>query len=323
MNRWRQFFAVRSAWVGVIFLCLLGLTSLCADLVASDLPVVLHRGGETYVLPALTRPLALQEHDNQSLRQEMSGDDWAWWPLCEFGPEQQPQLHEPPPHAPSARHWLGTDDRGRDVFSRIVHGSRASLLVGVCAVAIYVFIGALLGLLAGYSGGRADWIIARLIEVGLTFPVFFLVLIVMALVPQPSIFLIAVVIGVTGWPDIARLVRAEVLKLRTLDFVIAARLSGAPGRAIMLRHLLPNALSPLIVNATFGVGGAILLEAALSFLGFGTPPPTASWGEILGQAFENPHSWWLVLFPGLAIFATVVAVNLVGQRLHDLLYQRT
>lgn len=317
---WLKLKGRRSARVGLIILATLAGVALFADLIASDLPVVLSWRGETHLLPALTRPAALRSHDNQSLRREMADDDWAWWPLCEFGPEQQPRLRKPPPSPPDAQHWLGTDDRGRDVFARIVHGARSSLLVGVVAVAIYVLLGTFLGLLAGYAGGRTDWLIARLIELGLTFPVFFLVLIVMALVAQPSLTLIAVVIGLTGWPDIARLVRAEVLKLRELDFVVAAKLAGAPRGAIMWRHLLPNALSPLIVNATFGVGGAILLEAALSFLGFGAPPPTASWGEILGQAFEQPHCWWLVLFPGLTIFATVVAVNLVGERLRDVVH---
>lgn len=308
----------RLALVGLLTLALLTLIALGADLIASDLPIVLRLKGETYVLPAVTRPAALVAYDNQRLRRELGAEDWAWMPLCEYGPEQQPPILRPPPAAPDRDHWLGTDDRGRDVFARLVHGTRVSLLVGLVSVSIYASIGVLLGLLAGYHRGRVDWVISRLIELGLTFPTFFLILTIMALLERTSILVIMVVIGLTRWTDVARLVRAEALRLRELDFVIAARALGAGPLQILWRHLLPNALGPVVVNATFGVAGAILYEAALTFLGFGTPPPTASWGEVLSQSFSHQECWWLVFCPGLLIFVTVMAINLVGERLREL-----
>jgi peptide/nickel transport system permease protein len=313
----------RAAMVGMVLLAALGLMALCADLLASDLPVALRWRGETYVLPSLTRPAKLLAYDNHRLRREMKASDWAWFPLCEFGPEQQPPILQPPPASPGQGHWLGTDDRGRDVFARLVHGSRASLAVGLLAVALYVLIGLFLGLVAGYHRGWVDLVVSRVIELGLTFPAFFLILTVMALLGRSSIWTMALVIGLTRWTGVARLVRAEVLRLRELDFVAAARVSGASSSRILLRVLLPHALGPVLVNATFGVASVILVESALSFLGFGTPPPTASWGEVLGQAYENPQAWWLVLFPGLLLFVAVSSINLVGQGLRDALDPRS
>lgn len=293
-----------------------------ADFLASDLPIALHFKGETYVLPNVRRPAELRAYDNQRLLKEMSADDWAWMPLCRFGPTQHPTIVRPPPASPDGDHWLGTDDRGRDVFARLVHGTRVSLSVGFISVALYVAVGVFLGLLAGFYRGRVDALISRLVELGLTFPTFFLILTVMALLERTSLLTIMIVIGSTRWTEVCRLVRAEVLRLRELDFIIAARAMGAGPWRIMLRHLLPNAMGPVVVNATFGVAGAILTEAALTFLGFGAPPPTASWGEVLGQAYEHQHAWWLVLLPGLMVFLTVVAINVIGEGLRDALDPR-
>jgi peptide/nickel transport system permease protein len=189
--------------------------------------------------------------------------------------------------------------------------------VGFISVMFYVLVGLMLGVLGGYYGGRVDSVVCRLIEIGLTFPTFFLILIIMALVERRSVLTIIVVMGLTRWTDVARLARAEVLRLRELDFVMAARASGAGPLRIMLRHLVPNAMGPVLVNATFGVAGAILAESALSFLGFGTPPPTASWGEILSQAYEFQNRWWLTLCPGLLLFVTITSLNLLGEALRD------
>lgn len=309
----------RAGRLGVAVLAALGLTALLADLIASDLPVALRLDGELYLLPAVTRPAALRVYDNQALRKELAAaaGDWAVYPLCEYGPVQQPKILTPPPAAPDGEHWLGTDDRGRDVFARLVHGSRVSLLVGFASVALHLLIGVTLGLLAGTLGGRTDFAISRLIELGLTFPTFFLLLVVMALLERGSIWTVVLVLGLTRWTDVARLVRAEALRLRELDFVTAARVCGAGPARIMLRHILPNAMGPVWVNAAFGVAGAVVAEAALSFLGFGTPPPTASWGELLSQGYDFPDRWWLVLCPGLLLFVTVTALNLVGEALRD------
>ncbi|MBI1909324.1 MAG: ABC transporter permease [Deltaproteobacteria bacterium] len=218
---------------------------------------------------------------------------------------------------PSVDHWLGTDEEGRDVLSRMIYGSRVSLSVGFIAVALYVIIGVIFGALAGYFGGWVDMLISRLIEVMFCFPTFFLILTVLAFI-GPSLINIMIVIGITSWTGIARLVRGEFLKLRDQDFVIAAKATGAGALRLIFRHILPNSLAPVLVSATFGVSSAILIESSLSFLGFGVQPPTPSWGEILSQSRDFIDiAWWLTLFPGLAIFITITAYNLVGEGLRD------
>ena len=199
----------------------------------------------------------------------------------------------------------------------MVHGARVSLSVGFVAVSIYALIGLLIGAIAGYYGGVIDMIASRLIEIMLTIPTFFLIITVVAFLP-PSIFTIMAVIGVTNWPTVARLTRGEFLKAKSLDYVVAARAMGATDFRTIFRHVLPNALAPLFVAATFGVASAILIESTLSFLGFGVPPSTASWGSILSNARQLlPSAWWLTAFPGLAIFLTVTSYNLVGEGLRD------
>ncbi|MCC6749483.1 MAG: ABC transporter permease [Deltaproteobacteria bacterium] len=319
---WPRLARQRAARGGLLLLVLLGGVALLADFLASDLPLLARFEGTLYVLPALRRPPELARRGNQELRRDRRPGDWFVMPLCEYGPEQQPEILRPPPASPDAEHWLGTDDRGRDVFARAVHGTRVSLAVGFGAVALYALLGLLLGLLGGYLGGWVDWTVCRLAELGLTLPTFFVVLIVMALTERSSVSLLILVIGATRWPEVARLVRAEVLRLRELEFVQAARASGATPLRVVRVHLLPNALGPVIVHAAFGVGSAILFEAALSFLGFGVPPPRASWGELLGQALEHSHCWWLLLVPGGLIFAAVTALNFLGEGLAQALDPR-
>lgn len=218
---------------------------------------------------------------------------------------------------PSWEHMMGTDEQGRDVASRMVYGSRISLSVGFVAVGIYLLIGIFLGACAGYFGGKTDVLISRLIEVIICFPTFFLILAVLAFV-GPSIYNIMIVIGLTGWTGIARLVRGEFLKQRQSEYVAAAKVQGARWFRIVFRHILPNALAPVLVSATFGVASAILAESSLSFLGFGVQPPTPSWGDILSQSRDFIDiAWWLTLFPGLAIFLTITSYNLVGEGLRD------
>lgn len=219
--------------------------------------------------------------------------------------------------APSMAHWLGTDEQGRDVLSRLIYGSRISLSIGFVAVAIYVALGIFLGALAGYYGGLVDIVISRFIEVMYCFPTFFLILAVLAFI-GPGIYNIMIVIGLTSWPGIARLVRGDFLRLRSQDFVQASIASGASDWRVMFRHLLPNALAPVLVSATFGVAAAILVESSLSYLGFGVPPYVPTWGGILSQAQEFIDiAWWLLISPGALIFITIVAYNLVGEALRD------
>jgi peptide/nickel transport system permease protein len=218
---------------------------------------------------------------------------------------------------PSRAHLLGTDTLGRDVLSRIIYGSRVSLKVGFVAVGLATLIGLLVGALAGYYGGWVDQGLMRLVDLMLCFPAFFLILAVIAVL-EPSIWNIMAVIGLTSWMGVARLVRAEFLSLREREFVTAARALGASDTRLILRHLLPNALAPVMVSATLGVAGAILTESALSFLGLGVQPPTPSWGNILTAGKDNIEiAWWLSVFPGLAILVTVMSYNLLGEGIRE------
>jgi len=223
---------------------------------------------------------------------------------------------------PGDGHLLGTDDLGRDVLARIIHGARISLAVGFLATALSLVVGSILGALAGYYGGAIDWIVSRLIEVVLCFPFLFLVLAIVALF-RPSLTTIMIALGLTSWTTEARYVRGEFLRIREMEFAYAARASGASDSRIIFRHLLPNAFAPVLVSASFGVAFAILTESALSFLGVGVPLPMASWGSILSVAQQfMDYAWWLVVFPGVAIFTTVVAFNIIGDRLRDALDPR-
>lgn len=219
---------------------------------------------------------------------------------------------------PSSLFWLGTDRLGRDVFSRLLYGGRVSLWVGFVAVGISISIGTTLGLVSGYFRSWVDECIMRMVDIMLCFPSFFLILAVIAFL-EPDMGNIMVVIGLTSWMGVTRLVRAETLSLREREFVAAARLAGVPTRTILLRHILPNALAPVLITATLGIAGAILVESSLSFLGLGVQPPTASWGNMLmdGKAVMESAPW-LSVYPGMAILLTVLGYNLLGESLRDI-----
>ena len=240
----------------------------------------------------------------------------AWYPLawCPPGKDAASMKHT---SAWSGPHWLGTDEAGRDVCCRMIWGGRVSLSVGLVAVAIYVSIGIVVGAIAGYFRGLCDLIISRIIEVIICFPTFFLILTIVAFFGQ-SITHIMIIIGLTGWTGIARLVRGEFLRLVDQEFVMAGRALGYTPARIIFRHVLPNAMAPVLVSATFGIAGAILTESALSFLGLGISKPTPSWGGLLADGRDAlQHAPWLIHFPGFAIFVTITAYNLMGEALRD------
>lgn len=221
--------------------------------------------------------------------------------------------------APTATHLLGTDDVGRDVLSRLIYGSRVSLIVGIGSVLIYSMIGITLGLLSGYLGGTVDSIIMRITEVFMAYPHFMIIMVIVSLI-GPNMMTVMLVMGLMGWPPLCRLVRGEVLKVKSMDYIASAVVTGYSSRTIVAKHILPNVLSPILVNATFGIASAILVEASLSFLGMGVQPPTASWGNMLTSAqsltilSEEPWRW---IPPGMAILAAVLSVNFLGDGLNE------
>lgn len=226
--------------------------------------------------------------------------------------------------APSAAHWLGTDAQGRDVWARLVYGARVSLLVGLVSQGIALTIGVALGLVAGYRGRWTDEVVMRLADVTLAFPTL-LLLIAMAAAFEPSLTVVCVVIGVVGWAGMARLVRGQVLVVRELEYVQAMRALGAGDGRILWRHVLPNVVAPVVIAGTLGIAGAIMAEAALSFLGLGVQPPTPSWGAMIADGRDLSqlrNAPWTSLAPGLAIGFAVLGFNLLGDALRDALDPR-
>lgn len=309
----RQFRKNKLALAGVVILGMLFLVAIFAPFLAGEKPIYLVKEGQAYWLPNLFSYKDLV--DVQFDRWEPGEDEYVLRAVIPFAPERSNLRNKL--KTPNSDHLLGTDDRGRDVLSRMIWGTQISMSVGFLAVGISVLMGVIGGAIAGFYGGKVDMIVLRIIEVMMCFPSLILILALIAYLPR-SIWIIMIVIGITGAPSVARLVRGEFLKLRESDFATAARATGLSDRRIMFRHILPNAMAPVLVNATFGVAGAILVETALSFLGLGVPPPTASWGEILSQSKRYvDFAWWLVVFPGAAIFVTVTAFNLAGEGLRD------
>lgn len=311
---WRQFKRRKISVVALAIVVLLFAIAILAPVLANNKPIALKKDGKWF-FPAVFYYPEFVGTDFFELRNSNPDTVWALFPVVPYSPSQI-DLDEIL-DAPGERHWLGTDDTGRDVLARMIHGARVSLTVGFVAVGIYVLIGVIVGAIAGYFGGVVDMLFQRVVEVFMCFPTLILVIAVVAIFP-PSIYTVMIAIGLTGWTGVARLVRGEFLKLRGQEFVTAAEALGLSTTRIIFRHVLPNALAPVFVTATFGVAGAILVESSLSFLGFGVPPPTPSWGEILSQSRDYvTFAWWLTLFPGLAIFLTITAYNLIGEGLRE------
>jgi peptide/nickel transport system permease protein len=320
---WKRFKSNPIAITGFYVVCVLAFMALFADFLANDKPYYLRYGGKTYfpILRSYMVGAGLGHWPPELLNVDFKKLDraQALFPPVPYRPTNINLLE--PLEPPSRKHWLGTDKLGRDVMAGMIHGSRISLSIGFVAVGIAVIIGLVLGAIAGYFAGWVDLVISRLFEIMLSIPTFFLLITVAALLP-PSIFLTMAIIGATSWVGIARFTRNEFLRIRSQDYVTSAIALGVANRKVMFKHILPNALAPVIVSVVLGIAGAILVESSLSFLGIGVPAELVTWGSILQEASTTTFAWWLAVFPGFAIFITVLAYYLVGEGLREVLDPR-
>jgi len=319
----RQFKKNTPAVVSIYIIISIFVLALTADFIANDKPLTCVIEGERYfpVFKELNVKMGFSKWQAQLLNADWKNIDYdsAVWPLVPYLPtslDYRARFHSPRPG-----HWLGTDQIGRDVLSGMIHGTRIALAVGLISMGIAIFIGVFLGAVAGYFGGFADMFLQRVIEIMMTIPTFFLIITVVAFYPGGGIWLIMVIIGLTSWPGVARFTRAEFLKVRNMDYVTAAEALGFSSMRTIFRHVLPNAIAPVLVISAFGIASAILTESALSFLGFGSAS-TVSWGSILSVARGATYAWWMAVFPGTAIFITVTVYNLLGEGLRDALDPR-
>ena len=325
-NYWRlvrrQFRKNRPAVAALLFIGLLVVVGIFADFLASDKPIICKYEGTLYV-PVVkeyfvdigwdTWPDGLANADWKSLE-----FDWSIFPPVPYrANETDNSFPMIPPFAEGEHsHYLGTDQLGRDMLAGLIHGTRISLTVGLVAMGIATLIGVILGALAGYFGGWVDMVVSRVIEIFLNFPVLLLIITIVAFLGA-NIFYMMVVIGLTGWMGIARLTRGEVLRVRNMEYVTAADALGFNPSRVILRHVIPNSLAPVLVSIAFGIASAILIEASLSFIGVGVPATVVTWGSTLNSGLSAVYAWWLTVFPGFMIFLTVLSYNLLGDGLRD------
>jgi peptide/nickel transport system permease protein len=333
---WRRFRRRKLSLASLAFVGVLLVVAATAPMIAGTKPIACKYEGSIY-FPALgyfnrawENPIFAKDRFRGRYYENLKTkdpDSWAIWPLVYQDPYRRVRGGEWPgqPENPSGVNgkpnrwnWLGTNQQGFDVFASMVHGAQTAVSVGFISMSIAAVIGITLGALAGYFGGWVDVGISRVIEVVMCIPTLVLILALVALLDKVNNLHLMVIVGCTGWTGIARLTRAEFLKLKQMEFVSAARAMGAGSVRIMFRHVLRNALAPVLVPVTFGIANAILIESSLSFLGFGASPPNPSWGTLLSAGRNTiEDTWWLIVFPGAAIFLTVLAYNLIGEGLQE------
>jgi peptide/nickel transport system permease protein len=336
LEAWRRFRRRKLSMLALGFVVFLGLVALTAPAIVGTKPIVCKYKGSIY-FPCLgyfnrswENSIFFRDRFRGIYPENLKAKDpesWAVWPLVYQDPYRrvradewpgQPGNPSGPEGRPSSTNWFGTNQQGFDVFAQMVHGTQIALSVGFVSMGIAAAIGVTVGGLAGYFGGWVDMLLSRLIELVMCIPSLVLILALVAMLDSVSNYHLMAVIGITSWTSIARLTRAEFLKLKQMEYVQAARAMGASGWRIMSRHVLRNALAPVLVPITFGIAQAILIESGLSYLGFGASPPNPSWGTLLKSGrLAIQEMWWLILFPGLAIFLTVLAYNLIGEGLQE------
>ena len=335
---WSRYKRRKLAMAALLFIVFLSGVAVFSPMIAGTKPIICKYKGSIY-FPCMgyyysgwENPIFQKDKFRRvyprNLKQK-DPDSWAIWPLVYQDPYRPVRANEwglgedgnpyDAQGSPSSLNLFGTYKTGFDIFASMVHGTRIALLVGFVSTGLSALIGICIGAIAGYLGGRIDITLSRFIEVVMCVPSLVLILALLAVVESPNIFHVMAVLGLTGWTGMARLTRAEFLKLRESEFVAAARCLGARPPRIMVRHILPNSLAPVLVPIAFGIAAAILVEAALSLLGFGISPPNPSWGTVLNSGREKLQSgyWWQLLFPGIAIFLTVLAYNLIGEGLQE------
>jgi microcin C transport system permease protein len=320
-KRWRIFSRSKSAMYSVVFLIILIVATFISPFIANSKPVILSYHGTKYF------PI-VKDYDVESFgltdtmmvdyrALKLGPDDYALWPLIQWDPFESNSKVEAYPSAPSETNIFGTDDRGRDVFTRLLYGFKYSISYAVAVWFISLTIGTLLGGVMGYFGGKIDFVGQRIVEVLSTVPQFFLLIILISIF-SPSLLMLIVISCVFAWIGISYYVRGEFLKNRNREFVEAARALGASDFKIIFKHILPNSLTPIITFAPFTIAGEIVGLAALDYLGFGLQVPTPSWGELLAQAQKNYSiAWWLAVYPSLALFVVLTLLNLIGQGVRD------
>ena len=333
---WQRFRRRKLSMIALVFVVFLCLVALFAPLIAGTKPIVCKYKGSIY-FPCMSyynrgweNPIFFRDRFRGIYPANLKAKDpnsWAVWPLVYQDPYRRVRADEWPgwpgnpsgvTGSPNRYNIFGTNQQGVDVFAQMVHGTQIAISVGFVSMGIAAMVGITVGALAGYLGGWADMILSRFIELVMCIPSLVLILALVAMLDKVTNFHLMVIVGVTSWTSIARLARAEFLKLKQMDYVSAARAMGASWHRIMFRHVLRNALAPVLVPITFGIAAAILIESGLSYLGFGASPPNPSWGTLLKSGRSAiEQMWWLIFFPGMAIFVTVLAYNLIGEGLQE------
>jgi microcin C transport system permease protein len=321
-KRLRRFRRNRRAWISFLLVTALFTLSLGSEWLCNNVPFVVHYRGATYFplfrfVPASTFGEDVATAPNYKKLKlspafQQSGN-WMIFPPVAFGPnESVDALPTPPPSPPTATNWLGTDDRGRDLLTRLIYGFRNSMLFALVSWACIVVLAFSVGATQGYFGGRVDFIGQRLTEVWSSLPVLYVIIFLLSIFPS-SLGLLTVAWVAFSWLNLASYIRAEVLRVRKQDYVMAAHALGVSTPRLLFRHILPNSLTPLLTFSPFIVSASVGSLAALDYLGLGRPPPTASWGELLRQGKENLTSWWLAFFPFFSLFGTLLLLNFIGE----------